>query len=145
MCHSFQCLQFRTEHAQDVKKVEKLVSQLMRHMASKESVKWWMTFSDLSIDLLGWIDVATMFNCICRWQLRTKTTVFFVYHLNLDAWKSLMYNRNEVLVPFCTLFLHVSKWMCNVYWKRTRGKKAFHYNCHVSRLFVYNNNSSCKQ
>ena len=32
----FQCLQYRTEHAQDVKKLEKLTSQLMRHMASKE-------------------------------------------------------------------------------------------------------------
>ncbi|XP_064600490.1 signal recognition particle 9 kDa protein-like [Liolophura sinensis] len=30
------CLQYRTEHAQDVKKLEKLTSQLMRHMASKE-------------------------------------------------------------------------------------------------------------
>lgn len=35
--YMLQCLQFRTEHAQDVKKVEKLVSQLMRHMVSKES------------------------------------------------------------------------------------------------------------
>ncbi|XP_076306297.1 signal recognition particle 9 kDa protein-like isoform X1 [Tachypleus tridentatus] len=30
------CLQYLTEHAQDVKKVEKLSNQLMRHMASKE-------------------------------------------------------------------------------------------------------------
>ncbi|XP_033734190.1 signal recognition particle 9 kDa protein-like [Argopecten irradians] len=30
------CLQYRTEHAQDVKKLEKLTSLLMRHMASKE-------------------------------------------------------------------------------------------------------------
>ncbi|KAK7474690.1 hypothetical protein BaRGS_00034055 [Batillaria attramentaria] len=30
------CLQYRTEHAQDIRKVEKLTSQLMRHMASKE-------------------------------------------------------------------------------------------------------------
>lgn len=30
------CLQYRTEHAQDVKKLEKLTNQLMRHMASKE-------------------------------------------------------------------------------------------------------------
>ncbi|XP_046355884.1 signal recognition particle 9 kDa protein-like [Haliotis rubra] len=30
------CLQFKTEQAQDVKKLEKLTSQLMRHMASKE-------------------------------------------------------------------------------------------------------------
>ena len=33
----FQCFQYKTEHAQDVKKFEKLTSQLMRHMASKES------------------------------------------------------------------------------------------------------------
>ena len=32
----FQCLQYRTEHNQDVKKLEKLTNQLMRHMASKE-------------------------------------------------------------------------------------------------------------
>ncbi|ELU01122.1 hypothetical protein CAPTEDRAFT_149426 [Capitella teleta] len=31
------CLQYRTEHTQDIKKMEKLISQLMRHMASKES------------------------------------------------------------------------------------------------------------
>jgi len=31
-------LQYRTEHTQDVKKLEKLTSHLMRHMASKE--KW---------------------------------------------------------------------------------------------------------
>lgn len=31
------CLQYRTEHAQDVKKIEKLTSLLMRHMASKEA------------------------------------------------------------------------------------------------------------
>lgn len=30
------CLMYATEQAQDVKKVEKLTSQLMRHMASKE-------------------------------------------------------------------------------------------------------------
>ncbi|XP_005097009.1 signal recognition particle 9 kDa protein [Aplysia californica] len=30
------CLQYRSEHAQDVKKLEKLTSHLMRHMASKE-------------------------------------------------------------------------------------------------------------
>ncbi|KAK3585217.1 hypothetical protein CHS0354_027513 [Potamilus streckersoni] len=30
------CLQYRSEHAQDVRKLEKLTSQLMRHMASKE-------------------------------------------------------------------------------------------------------------
>ncbi|GFQ90860.1 signal recognition particle 9 kDa protein [Trichonephila clavipes] len=30
------CLMYMTEHTQDVKKVEKLTSQLMRHMASKE-------------------------------------------------------------------------------------------------------------
>ncbi|XP_076314288.1 signal recognition particle 9 kDa protein-like [Tachypleus tridentatus] len=30
------CLQFLTEHTQDVKKVEKLSNQLMRHMASRE-------------------------------------------------------------------------------------------------------------
>ncbi|KAH3846542.1 signal recognition particle 9 kDa protein-like [Dreissena polymorpha] len=30
------CLQYRTEMAQDVKKLEKLTNQLMRHMASKE-------------------------------------------------------------------------------------------------------------
>ncbi|KAK2184311.1 hypothetical protein NP493_270g00040 [Ridgeia piscesae] len=29
------CLQYQTEHAQDIKKLEKLTSQLMRHMASK--------------------------------------------------------------------------------------------------------------
>lgn len=34
-----QCLQYATEHTQDVKKLEKLTSQLMRHMASKET-KW---------------------------------------------------------------------------------------------------------
>ena len=32
-----QCLQYKTEHAQDVKKIEKLASQLMRHMASRDS------------------------------------------------------------------------------------------------------------
>ncbi|XP_052106198.1 signal recognition particle 9 kDa protein-like [Mytilus californianus] len=30
------CIQYRTEHAQDVKRLEKLTNQLMRHMASKE-------------------------------------------------------------------------------------------------------------
>lgn len=30
------CLQFKTEEAQDVKKMEKFVNNLMRHMASKE-------------------------------------------------------------------------------------------------------------
>jgi len=31
------CLQYQTEHAQDVKRIEKLTSQLMRHMASRET------------------------------------------------------------------------------------------------------------
>ncbi|RNA44941.1 Signal recognition particle 9 kDa [Brachionus plicatilis] len=31
------CYQYKTEFAQDVKKAEKLISQLMRHMASKEA------------------------------------------------------------------------------------------------------------
>ena len=31
------CVQYKSEHAQDVKKLEKLSSLLMRHMASKES------------------------------------------------------------------------------------------------------------
>ncbi|KAK3792267.1 hypothetical protein RRG08_007346 [Elysia crispata] len=31
------CFQYRTEHAQDVKKLEKLTGHLMRHMASKEN------------------------------------------------------------------------------------------------------------
>lgn len=30
------CLQYKTDAAQDVKKMEKFVSNLMRHMASKE-------------------------------------------------------------------------------------------------------------
>ncbi|XP_015926755.1 signal recognition particle 9 kDa protein [Parasteatoda tepidariorum] len=30
------CFMYMTEHTQDVKKIEKLTSQLMRHMASKE-------------------------------------------------------------------------------------------------------------
>jgi len=30
------CLQFKTESAQDVKRMEKFVNNLMRHMASKE-------------------------------------------------------------------------------------------------------------
>ncbi|CAM1328503.1 Uncharacterised protein r2_g3766 [Pycnogonum litorale] len=30
------CLQYLSEYAQDVKKMEKLTSRLMRHMASKE-------------------------------------------------------------------------------------------------------------
>ena len=30
------CCQFKTEYAQDVKKAEKLISQLMRHITSKE-------------------------------------------------------------------------------------------------------------
>jgi hypothetical protein len=34
---SFKCYQFKTEYAQDVKRAEKLMSQLMRHMASKEN------------------------------------------------------------------------------------------------------------
>ena len=34
---SLKCYQFRTEYAQDVKKAEKLISQIMRHMASKEA------------------------------------------------------------------------------------------------------------
>ncbi|XP_063242261.1 signal recognition particle 9 kDa protein isoform X1 [Bacillus rossius redtenbacheri] len=34
----FQCLQYKTEILQDLKKVEKLTNNLMRHMASKESV-----------------------------------------------------------------------------------------------------------
>lgn len=29
------CLMYATQHSQDIKKVEKLTSQLMRHMASK--------------------------------------------------------------------------------------------------------------
>lgn len=33
----FQCLLYRTEHAQDVKKIEKFTGLLMRHMASKDS------------------------------------------------------------------------------------------------------------
>merc|ERR1712002_263751 len=33
------CLKYNTEHAQDVKKLEKFTSQLMRHMASRESTK----------------------------------------------------------------------------------------------------------
>lgn len=32
------CLQYRTEHTQDVKKVEKFTGQLMRHMASKDPI-----------------------------------------------------------------------------------------------------------
>jgi len=32
------CLQYRTEHAQDVKKIEKFTGQLMRLMASKDAV-----------------------------------------------------------------------------------------------------------
>ncbi|XP_063242262.1 signal recognition particle 9 kDa protein isoform X2 [Bacillus rossius redtenbacheri] len=32
------CLQYKTEILQDLKKVEKLTNNLMRHMASKESV-----------------------------------------------------------------------------------------------------------
>lgn len=31
------CLQYRSEYAQDIKKIEKLTSLLMRHMASKDS------------------------------------------------------------------------------------------------------------
>ncbi|KAK2154576.1 hypothetical protein LSH36_264g00004 [Paralvinella palmiformis] len=31
------CFMYQTEHAQDVKKLEKLTSLLMRHMASKEN------------------------------------------------------------------------------------------------------------
>ena len=31
------CLQFKSDAAQDVKKMEKFVNNLMRHMASKES------------------------------------------------------------------------------------------------------------
>jgi len=34
-----QCLLYRTEHAQDVKKIEKFTGLLMRHMASKDT-KW---------------------------------------------------------------------------------------------------------
>ncbi|KAK6182775.1 hypothetical protein SNE40_010385 [Patella caerulea] len=30
------CVQYKTEHNQDVKKMEKLIGQLIRHMASKE-------------------------------------------------------------------------------------------------------------
>ncbi|XP_074654096.1 signal recognition particle 9 kDa protein-like [Tubulanus polymorphus] len=30
------CLMYRTEHAQDVKKLERFTSHLMRHMSSKE-------------------------------------------------------------------------------------------------------------
>jgi len=32
-----QCLQYRTEIAQDLKKMEKFIGNLMRHMASKDS------------------------------------------------------------------------------------------------------------
>jgi len=32
------CLQYRTEHAQDFKKIEKFTGQLMRLMASKDSL-----------------------------------------------------------------------------------------------------------
>lgn len=31
------CLQYRSEHAQDVKKLEKLTSSIMRHMAQKDT------------------------------------------------------------------------------------------------------------
>jgi len=31
------CLQFKTDAAQDMKKMEKFVNNLMRHMASKET------------------------------------------------------------------------------------------------------------
>jgi len=34
-----QCLLYRTQHAQDVKKIEKFTGLLMRHMASKDT-KW---------------------------------------------------------------------------------------------------------
>ncbi|CAI9730136.1 signal recognition particle 9 kDa protein-like [Octopus vulgaris] len=30
------CVQYKTEHAQDIKRLEKLTNQLMRHMALKE-------------------------------------------------------------------------------------------------------------
>lgn len=32
----FQCLQFKTEIAQDVRKIDKFINNLMRHMVSKE-------------------------------------------------------------------------------------------------------------
>ena len=32
-----QCFQFKTEFSQDVKRAEKMIGQLMRHMASKEA------------------------------------------------------------------------------------------------------------
>lgn len=63
-----QCLQFRTEHAQDVKKVEKLVSQLMRHMVSKESKWLWVTW------LIGLSVV-----CVC-WQ-ESNVQYYIIYYL----------------------------------------------------------------
>ena len=36
MTDNSECLQYKTELAQDVKKMEKFVNNLMRHMASKE-------------------------------------------------------------------------------------------------------------
>ena len=39
-CHnfvSFQCLQYKTEIVQDLKKVEKFINNLMRHMVQKNS------------------------------------------------------------------------------------------------------------
>ena len=36
-CFFLKCLQYKTEYSQDVKKAEKLTSQLMRQMASKEA------------------------------------------------------------------------------------------------------------
>lgn len=34
---SFQCLQFKTEIAQDLRKIDKFINNLVRHMVSKES------------------------------------------------------------------------------------------------------------
>jgi hypothetical protein len=34
---SFQCLQYKTEIVQDLKKVEKFINNLMRHMVQKSS------------------------------------------------------------------------------------------------------------
>lgn len=36
-CSSLQCLQYKTDQAQDVKKIEKLHGKLMRLMVSKET------------------------------------------------------------------------------------------------------------
>jgi len=39
MTNDVVCLQYTTEQAQDVKKLEKLTSNLMRHMVTKEAAK----------------------------------------------------------------------------------------------------------